>query len=374
MESRRIIGLMSGTSLDGLDIALCRFTGYGFETTVEVEAFETVVLPEVLRLRLQTAISGGAVSLDELTLLNAEFGRFSGQAVRQFLEKQVMKPECVQLVVSHGQTIWHAPRRKDWNGAPLNATLQIGDGDHLAANCGIPVLCDLRQKHTATGREGAPLAIYLDVLLYGRRGKIRALLNLGGISNVTLIDFRGDSPHIFTTDCGPANTLLDGWTQRHFGVPFDANGAIAATGFVHHALLAALFEHTFFQEPFPKSTGREVFHLSWLDQVLIRFPGISPEDVLCTLTAFSAECVRRAIVSTKVPPGEMMVSGGGVHNLSLMQQLSDALPGWHVAPLSGIHPDAKEAVLFALLGNEYLANRNGYYPWGPAALGKLCLP
>jgi anhydro-N-acetylmuramic acid kinase len=374
MKQRSIIGLMSGTSLDGLDIALCRFSGVSFDTKCEVIAFETVPIPEPLRSRLQKVIHDRNAQLLEITLLNAEFGRFCGDAVLDFLTIRELAPSSIDLVVSHGQTLFHAPGNTDWRGDTLNATFQIGDGDHVAGRCGIPVLTDLRQKHTASGRQGAPLAVYLDVLLLGRRGKTRALLNLGGISNITIIDFPGDSPKLFSTDCGPANTLVDGFTSRHCNQPFDRNGDIAASGRSNDELLNALLGHPFFDLPYPKSTGREVFHPEWLETVLAGFPELTNQDILATLTEFTAFSVARAIRSSLCNPGEMLVSGGGVHNKTLMTMLQNALPDWTVNPLTEINPDAKEAVLFALLGNEYLENTNGSYPWGPAALGKLCLP
>lgn len=366
---------MSGTSLDGLDIACCRFEGAGFDTKCTVEAFETVPLPPLLAERLAAVIRSKNAALEEITLLNAQFGTFCGQAVASFIQRHHIEKNSVSLVVSHGQTIFHAPGRRDDAGLTLNTTLQIGDGDHVAAACGIPVLCDLRQKHVASGREGAPLAVYLDVLLFGRRNTLRVLLNLGGISNITVIDFRGETPEIVSTDCGPANTLLDGFTQRAFNLPFDASGRLSAGGMSNAALLKNLKTHPFFGKPFPKSTGREEFHQNWLDEMLAAAGLVAPADVLATLADFTAWSVAEAVTQT-VPSGAgaLLVSGGGVHNFELMRRIAAALPSWQVQPVSVIDPDAKEAVLFALLGNEYLKNPAGTYPWGPAALGKLCLP
>ncbi|WP_460501901.1 anhydro-N-acetylmuramic acid kinase, partial [Hymenobacter agri] len=209
--SRRVIGLMSGTSLDGLDVALCRLEGHGAGTKLTLEQFQTVPYSEDTKQRIREVFARDTVSLEFLTLLNPWLGRLHARAVLACLEKWQVAPAEVDLIASHGQTIYHAPRHQHQRpNFDLHATLQIGDGDHLAVATGIITLSDFRQKHVAAGGEGAPLAAYGDFLLLSSPDEERLLLNLGGIANFTYLPRAGgDATTAFSTDTGPGNTLLD---------------------------------------------------------------------------------------------------------------------------------------------------------------------
>ena len=370
--SRRIIGLMSGTSLDGLDVALCRLTGHGPGTRLELEQFRTVPYSDDTRARIRTVFAREQVSLEYLTLLNPWLGSLHAAAVLDCLREWQIAPSEVDLVASHGQTIYHAPRhqhqRPDFS---INATLQLGDGDHVAVGTGIITLSDFRQKHVAAGGEGAPLAAYGDFLLLSSPNEERLLLNLGGIANFTYLPRTGgDVSTAFSTDTGPGNTLLDATVRAHHpGLQYDEDGRLAAAGPVHEGLLAALLHHPFFAAPLPKTTGPELFSPTYLANAQQRSgtTALGLEDTLATLAELSAVGVARAVQAAfaeRPAPTAVYTSGGGAHNPALMAALARHLPGtrFTTTDVLGVPGDAKEAILFAVLANETVAGQ-------PVAIG-----
>jgi anhydro-N-acetylmuramic acid kinase len=371
--SRRIIGLMSGTSLDGLDVALCRCTGHGASLRVALEQFATVPYAADFQQRLR-AISQPTVALQDLVLLNAEVARRHAATVLHCLASWQVVPAAIDVLASHGQTIWHAPRHQHGRADyPHHATLQIGDGDHLAQLTGLLTVSDFRQKHVAAGHEGAPLAPFADELLFRRPGTNRLLLNLGGIANFTLLPADGGPAQ--ATDTGPANTLLDHVVRQHYpGQSYDAGGRLAATGQPHAGLLAALRSHPFFAAGFPKTTGPELFSPAYLadKQRATATESLPAPDLLATLIELTAGAVAQAAhhYLGPAPAAEVLVSGGGAHNATLLAALARHLPAAHLLSTAeaGVPPDAKEALLFAVLANETLAGH-------PAlSLGKISLP
>jgi anhydro-N-acetylmuramic acid kinase len=370
--SRRIVGLMSGTSLDGLDIALCRCYGHGAKLRVQLERFATFPYSNSFRQRLRD-ISQPTVSLEELTILNEEIARRHVATLLACLEDWEVFPDEVDLLASHGQTVWHSPRhQRPGHAYAHHATLQLGDGDHMAALSSIITVSDFRQKHVAHGREGAPLAGYADRLLFAQPGEHRFLLNLGGIANFTFLP--ADGGPTLVTDTGPANTLLDAVTRQYFpGRSYDDNGNLAAQGTPNPALLAALLAQPFFAAPLPKTTGPEVFHLAYLQaaQQASHTTSLPPTDLLATLVELTAAGVARAARQCLTEgPAQVYVSGGGSHNTTLLQALARNLPeaGFATIDTLGIPADAKEAVLFAVLANETVAGQPEF------SLGKICLP
>lgn len=369
--SRRIVGLMSGTSLDGLDVALCRLHGHGASTRLELEHFATVPYDDDVRQRIRQVFAGGQISLEFLTLLNPWLGKLHADMVLQCLQQWQIQPREVDLIASHGQTVYHAPahqhQRPDF---ALNATLQLGDGDHVAVHTGIITLSDFRQKHVATGGEGAPLAAYGDFLLLSSPSEERLLLNLGGIANFTYLPRAGtDASTAFSTDTGPGNTLLDATVRAHFPeLAYDEDGRIAATGRLHAELLAALLGHSFFAAELPKTTGPELFSSGYLRQAQERSgtTELPVADLLATLVELSAVGVAKAVKQAFGPAPALAVytSGGGARNPCLEAALQRHLPACTFATTEvlGLLPDAKEAVLFAVLANEAVAGQ-------PVALG-----
>ncbi len=370
--SRRIVGLMSGTSLDGLDVALCRLTGHGAATQLVLEHFATVPYSDDVRQRIRQVFAREHVSLEYLTLLNPWLGRLHAGMVLGCLKEWQVAPADVDLVASHGQTVYHAPahqhQRPEFAG--LNATLQLGDGDHVAQGTGIITVSDFRQKHLAAGGEGAPLATYGDFLLLSSADEERLLLNLGGIANFTYLPRAGANARAaFSTDTGPGNTLLDAAVRAHRpGLSYDEDGRLALAGRVHEGLLGALLDHPFFAAALPKTTGPELFGPAYLAAAQQRTgtAALGLEDLLATLVELSAAGVARAVGQAlgSQPVPAVYTSGGGARNPALLGALRRWLPGARFASTGALSvpPDAKEAILFAVLANEAVAGQ-------PVALG-----
>ncbi len=382
---RMILGLMSGTSLDGLDIALCKISGNGIKTTCDVLHFETIPYSHELKSELKEIFCKEEVSLEKVCLLNNFIGKHHAQLINQCLQKWNVKNEDVDVVASHGQTIYHAPKHKHPNSCYDNATLQIGDADQIAVNTGIITISDFRQKHIVAGGEGAPLAVYGDYFLLSSEDENRILLNIGGISNFTYLPKSLNFEKVICTDVGPGNTLMDNYVQQHFtGLQFDENATIALQGKVNNNLLNALFEHEFFQQKFPKSTGQEIFNLNFIEGALAKSntKGISKEDVLATLNLFTAKTIANAIQENIIEQNfTIYISGGGIHNPLLMQNLQSELPSIKIEITTklSINPNAKEAILFAVLANECISGDSEFYSSAHKnipiiTLGKISFP
>lgn len=375
---RLIIGLMSGTSLDGLDIALCRFTGNGFNTRFELLEFTTIPYTDAFKQDIKQVFAQKQVNLEKLCLLNASIGHLHAGYILQALKQWGVQRHDVDLIASHGQTVYHAPQRLHQQANYPNATLQIGDGDHIAVQTGIITLSDFRQKHIAAGGEGAPLALYGDVLLGSHPTQNRILLNIGGIANLTSLP--ASKQGIICTDVGPGNTQIDRICQEHFGQPYDEGGRIALGGQVNLALLSVLLRNDFFNQPAPKTTGPELFSAGYLQQAQqqVNAHDISPQDLLATATAFTAEGIIRFIkMNVTAPINQLLLSGGGAKNSFITGYLQQAFPEATVTDTSviGINADAKEAILFALLANEALIGEPISIGNNPAVLmGKFSFP
>jgi anhydro-N-acetylmuramic acid kinase len=383
---RLVIGLMSGTSLDGLDVALCSISGSGLQTTIDILQFETVAYDDDFKKEIKTVFSQQQVSLEQLTLLNPWIALHHAAIINTLLKKWGIKKEDVDIIASHGQTIYHAPKTLHHQNKFGNATLQIGDGDHLAVATGIITISDFRQKHIAAGGEGAPLAVYGDYLIFGKKGEDRILLNIGGIANFTFLPGSMNSSAIFSSDTGPGNTMMDAYIQQQFpGKYFDTDGTIAAGGKINSGLLAALKDNAFFSLPLPKTTGPELFNLDYLQKAKQRSAAenIAVEDTMATLNKFSADTIVAALIkaSDKNKSYKIFSSGGGMHNPLLMDHLKEVLPNFSFATTSSlnINPDAKEAVLFAVLANECICGDSAHIqkniPGMPAvSMGKISFP
>jgi len=352
---------MSGTSLDGLDVALCRITGSGTSTILELEHFATIAYEDSFRDEVRKIFAKREIDFQQLCVLNPFIGNEHGSMILDCLETWNILPEEIDLIASHGQTVFHAPKKQHkLNGFP-NATLQIGDGDHIAVKTGIITISDFRQKHIAAGGEGAPLAVYGDYFLFSKAGENRILLNMGGIANFTFLPGNSDTSAIFTTDTGPGNTLIDAYARRFFKKPFDENGEIASRGIVNDGLLKALKSLSFFKASFPKTTGPEIFNFDYVEDAIHKagLTSISRQDIIATLTQLSADTIVDAI-SRAIDPNEsfsIYASGGGAHNPVLMNAIKEQLSASSLKLIDelGVPGDAKEAVLFAVLANETVA-------------------
>jgi len=354
---RLIIGLMSGTSLDGLDIALCSMESCGNETKHALLKFETVAYDDDFKYEVKTVFSKKEIDLEKLCLLNPWIALRHANMINNCLQKWGIKNIEVDLIASHGQTIYHAPHHLHQQSKFGNATLQIGDGDHLAVATGIITISDFRQKNIAAGGEGAPLAVYGDLILFGKKGEDRILLNIGGIANFTFLP--GNEANILCTDVGPGNTLMDAFIQQQFpGKFYDKDAAIAKSGIVNENLLLALKENDFFKHSFPKTTGPELFNMEYLQKAKLQSETqlLSVEDTMSTLNKFSADTIVSSIKDCiKNKAGvKIFGSGGGIRNPLMMQQIQEMLCECNFVNIEsiGMNPDAKEAILFAILANE----------------------
>lgn len=384
-ERRTIIGLMSGTSLDGLDIALCDFVGHGTHTSVFLRAFTTTPYSSEFKKQVKSIFSKRQVDLESVCLMNAYVGRYHADLINASLKQWQVEPSEVDAIASHGQTIYHAPASLHKIDGMPDATLQIGDGDHIAVKTGIVTLSDFRQKHIAAGGEGAPLAVYGDYLLFSEEGQNRIMLNIGGIANFTFLPGDLDTTRIFSTDVGPGNTLMDAYIQSRFPDRFfDADSELALSGTANDGLVAALLDHPFFEQGFPKTTGPELFNLAYLEQAQQRSgtAQLSPADVMASLNQFSAISICNALKRTLgAERFEVFLSGGGMHNPLLIRNIEQRLTGVVIRDTAelGVSPDAKEAVLFATLANECLVGDK--LDFGPGKMripsvhmGKISLP
>ena len=374
---------MSGTSFDGLDIALCEFSGSGLVTQVKVIHFVSKAYSPAFKEDLKSVFAKRTVDLEKLSLLNPFIGNYYAELIIESLKDWNISPVDIDLIASHGQTIYHAPKQQREADLYANATLQIGDGDHLAMRTGIITISDFRQKHVAAGCEGAPLSVYGDYLLFSNSSENRIMLNIGGISNFTFLP-SAYSTEFFSSDVGPGNTLMDQFVQGHYpGKYFDQDAAIASSGKVIIPLLDALFDHDFFKAGYLKTTGPELFSLSYLNDAIqgAGLHGLSNEDIMATLAAFTAKAIVKAITFCVEGKGayEVYISGGGMHNPLLTRMIEEQL-GKKLKYTSdlGIEPDAKEAVLFALLANEAVSGGKtdfGKHPGVPSiSMGKLSFP
>lgn len=332
----RVVGLMSGTSYDAIDVAVAELS-FGHEPgeieLVPLGAFSVDHTAEVREL-IQATLPPAEVAVELVCRLDTLLGQAFAEAARQGVDAF-----GGDLVVSHGQTVFH------WiEEGRARGTLQLGQPAWIAERTGLPVVSDLRSRDIAAGGQGAPLVPIFDLLLLPPAETPRAALNLGGIANMTVIAPGRD---VIAYDLGPANALIDAATSRFYGEPFDRDGRHAAAGTVHRGLLAALADHQYFRREAPKSTGKELFNTAYLSDRLTGFGGLPPDDVIATVTELTARVV--VADARKYGVTELVVSGGGARNPYLLGQIAQ-----HVAtrPIDdfGIPGDAKEAYAFALLG------------------------
>ena len=367
-ERKLAVGIMSGTSLDGLDLALVAFgPGSGWDTQAELLAFDTVPFTEDFRSTLRTLRSQDRASILSIALCHKQWSILAAKAVLEFLDSNAYPREDIDFIASHGQTIYHAPLALHGRESVGNVTLQIGDGDVLAHNTGIHVVSDFRQVMVAQGYEGAPLAPIVDQLLWRSDSKARIFLNIGGISNFTLVPKSGSDQEILFGDLGPGNTLMDAYVQRVFGIPFDRDGLLTAQGMVDIKLLKQ-YQMAYSRLSSSMSTGQEVYNESfiWNQEVDLRPDVIKPEDVLATLCYFTAWTIAEGLLPyiKESPDLEVYISGGGIYHPVLIENIRKLLPQVSVRYSNdlGIDPDAKEAMIFAVLGHESLmGDRTPFY-------------
>jgi anhydro-N-acetylmuramic acid kinase len=358
------LGLISGTSVDGIDAALVAFDPAPRVVFGRTYPMPAALSAEVLRLSQADAV----LSLDAVGRLDTRLGRAFATVALQALADSGTAAAAVTAIGSHGQTLRHDPR----GAAPF--TQQFGDPSVIVEATGITTVADFRRRDVAAGGQGAPLMSAFHAAVLRSPEHDRAILNLGGIANLTLLPRNGE---VRGFDTGPANGLMDAWCLRHRGLGYDRDAAFARSGKVDAALLGRLLAEPWFALPPPKSTGRDQFQLAWLQERLGGHP-LAPEDVQATLCEFSAVTVAQALLATQPATGGLLACGGGVHNPLLMERLAAHLPGVAVASTAtlGLDPDFIEAAGFAWLAREALAGRPGNLASvtgarGPRVLGAI---
>lgn len=343
------LGLISGTSADAIDVALVMFDPMPRLVAAVATTYPPALRSRVLALARETA----EIDLDELGMLDVELGSAFADAAIELLEREGIARQSVRALGSHGQTIRHKPSL----AAPY--TLQLGDPNVIAERTGITTVADFRRRDIAAGGQAAPLVPGLHAALLSDPAQDRVVLNLGGIANITVLPRDASAP-VTGFDTGPANCLMDAWSQQNRGIGCDAGGAWAAQGRVDEALLARMLDEPYFAQTGPKSSGREVFNMDWLRRQLQDRPA-APEDVQATLLALSAHSIAAAIRRVAPLTGEVLVCGGGVHNAELMRALGAALAPLPVVSTAtrGIDPDYVEAMAFAWLARQRLLGLPG---------------
>jgi len=380
-----VLGMMSGTSADGIDIALARILGAPPNVNAKLLGHSSVKFPEALRKEILRVAEQHPISAGALSQLNFRLGELFADAAMAACRKFRVSPRRISLIGSHGQTIFHQGRRVPFFGAPTASTLQIGESSVIAARTRITTVGDFRPADMALGGQGAPLVPYADYLLYRHEKLSRVSLNLGGIANVTVLPRACKPQQVLAFDTGPANMLIDALVSHftHGRQRFDKNAQLAMQGRSNPAFLDELLRDPYLRIGPPKSTGREYYGHSYVKKILAlsRRYRAKPNDLIRAATIFTALSVVDALnrfVLRKTKIDQLIVSGGGARNPLILAQLSAALPGIEVLPSSrlGIPEDAKEAFAFALLAYETFHRRPSNLPSatgarGPAILGKI---
>jgi anhydro-N-acetylmuramic acid kinase len=378
---RNVIGILSGTSIDAVDIVLTRMQGSGKNTKIKVLDFQSDPINKKTRNYILNC-SNNDSKIEDICLVNSIIGNLFADSVLKIIKKNKLRNKDIDLIGSHGQTIFHLPGKIRFNNHKFSSTLQTGDPSIIAVKTGIITAGDFRSSDVAAGGEGAPLVPYLDYILFSHPKKNRLLLNIGGISNITYLKKNCKKKEVIAFDCGPGNMLIDSLSKIFFNKNFDKNGSIAKKGRINDELFNYLKKNDkFYRRKYPKSTGREYYGDAYIKMIL-SFKDIKPSDIIRTVTEFTSFCIYhnyRTFIGDK-SPDELIVSGGGSNNPVIIESLKEYFKGTEVKGLndSGINSSNKEAVLFAFLANELVnGNKTNIKTVTGASeevyLGKICL-
>ena len=364
------IGLMSGTSLDGADGVLVDFSG----DTLRVVATASQPFTEAFRAELLALNTPSHNELHRAALAGNELAAVYAQVVADLVQQasaQGITASQISAIGAHGQTVRHQPRQTAAGPANAAYTLQLNNPSLLAELTGLDVVADFRSRDVAAGGQGAPLVPAFHQEVFGHADASVAVLNLGGISNLSLLSPSGGSLAVLGFDCGPGNALMDAWCLQRTGQPFDAGGAWAKSGQLIPALLASLLNEPYFSLPIPKSTGRDLFSLAWLAEKLQPFSNERPQDIQNTLTELTVCACRAGVSSYGKNSKELIVCGGGAFNLHLLQRLQAELPWLRVSTSDqhGLPPLQVEAAAFAWLARQMLKRQPGNLPGVTGAAG-----
>jgi anhydro-N-acetylmuramic acid kinase len=360
-KSLFVCGIMSGTSLDAIDVALVDIHGGGKGTSLSVRHFSEVLFPEEIREMILANSVASTSNVSELCVLNGALARLYAEAVQQACAEGGIDIHTIDLIGTHGQTVQHLPMPMTISGRDIRSTLQLGNGSMLAAMLGIPVIWDFRSADLALGGQGAPLVPYVDHLLFHSDEEDRIVLNIGGIANFTWIPAGADDYEVRAFDTGPGNMVIDALVRKFYAKAYDDGGRLAYAGRVNPDLKTWFLSNEYFRQPYPKSAGRELFGERFVEnfvEIATEFGVHDPQDIIAT----AAQCTVFSIIvhiNQIVKNGtrySLYVSGGGVKNRFFMEGLRHGLPnaGIHLSDELGVPTDAKEAVCFAVLANEWV--------------------
>ena len=368
------VGLMSGTSLDGIDAVLCDICGSGNTTRIKQLEFTTLPLSSEIKEKIKRCCNNQA-TVAQVCSLNFELGELFAKAVQSVCKQYGVKTTQLGFIASHGQTIYHIPRKTSDYAA---STLQIGESAVIAQRCGCPCIANFRVKDMAAGGEGAPLVPFSEYILYSKKDEAVALQNIGGIGNVTVLPANGSIDDVFAFDTGPGNMVIDEAMQCLFNLAYDDNGTIASKGKLIEPLMVQLKKDSYLSLVPPKTTGREVYGSNYTHQLLNQYNTCNSEDIIATLTWFTAYSIAenyRRFILDKHDVKKVILGGGGAHNASLRHFLANELPGIAVLTQEdlGYSSDAKEAIAFVILGNETMHHQFSNVPKATGAKQKVIL-
>ena len=385
-RKKLVVGLMSGTSVDSIDAVLVSIAGNGISTRFKQIAFHTHYYPKgYQKFVLQNSLPGSG-SVDTISTLNILSAQFFADAVKTLAKKANVPLTSIDLIGSHGQTIHHLPEYQNLFGRKIHSTLQIGDPSTIAKLTGIVTVGDFRTGDMALSGQGAPLVPYFDYIAFRSAKHNRALLNIGGISNITLLQKNCSINDVLAFDTGPGNMIVDALMNTLYNKPFDNNGVIASRGKILSDLLRTVLQHSYFSRPLPKSTGREMFGAMFVEKILQKYSKNRAEDLIATATEFTAMTIydqfnrylRKRLRGEMLD--ELIISGGGSKNRTMTDALRRYFSPTRIITSDslGVSSDAKEALCFAILANETISGNNSNIPNVTGAtkgtvLGKICL-
>ena len=348
------VGLMSGTSLDGVDTVLCEISGQDESTKVKQLYFKTYDIPESLRTKIRKCCSRELIPVDLICSLNFELGYLFADAVKSLCKDANVKLEDLSFIASHGQTIFHIPKAYD---DYVPSTLQIGEAAIIANECKTKVISNFRVMDMAVGGEGAPLVPYSETLLYSEEDQAVALQNIGGIGNVTVLPKKGDTKKVIAFDTGTGNMMIDEAVRTFYGKKYDTDGYYARQGNLIPSLAAELKEHPYFNLEIPKTTGREMFGEHFTKSILEKYHSCEPNDLIHTFTWFTAYSIAyhyKKYLISEYGLKKCIIGGGGAYNSYLLELIRNEIPEVTVMTQEehGFSSEAKEALAFVILGNQ----------------------
>lgn len=386
--SRRIIGLMSGTSLDAIDVAMVRIQKHGLNATVRLEHFRSFPYPAKIRSVVRDLFDPKRARIDDICRYDFILGEVFAAAVLRLLEETRIKADSVDLIASAGQTVWHDPELSivnadvDWIKEPIatRSTFAIGQSAVIAERTGIITVGDLRVRDVAAGGHGAPLVPYFDWVLLRHKSRGRCIQNIGGIGNVTYIPPGAKWEDVIAFDTGPGNMIIDelAWIATKGREAYDVDGVLGAEGTVRQELLDAWLSDPYFAKQPPKTTGRELFGAQFARRILADAEGVDIRDLIATATALTAESIARGyreFVHPRGPVHEVLLAGGGAKNPTLLRMLKERMPKQRILIYKA--SEAKEAMAMAMIANDsvvgLVTNVAGATGGRPTVLGKICL-